>query len=88
EEYDAYIRALLLLETEELRAESDRAEGKAEGRAEGKAEGKAEGLIRGLIYLCEALEIEISTERQETFSKMSIDELISLCERVKTQHRF
>ena len=84
EEYDAYIRALLLLETEELRAESDRAEGKAEGRAEGKAE----GLIRGLIYLCEALEIEISTERQETFSKMSIDELISLCERVKTQHRF
>jgi len=76
EEYDAYVRALLLLETEELRAESDR------------AEGKAEGLIRGLIYLCEALEVEISTERQETFSKMSIDELISLCEQVKTQRRF
>ena len=47
-QYDAYIRARLLSEAEELTIEENlekgRAEGIVEGRAEGRAEGKAEGL--------------------------------------------
>lgn len=63
EEYDAYIRALLLLETEELKAESDRAEGKAEGKAESQLQTASNMLELGLEDIIIAKATGLSLEQ-------------------------
>lgn len=50
-----------------------------------REEGKAEGLIQGIVYLCAALGIEISTEKQAALEKMSLKKLVAFCEHIKTQ---
>ena len=46
-EYDAYFRARLSLEAEDLAVSEGKAEGETKGRAEGEAKGRAEGEAKG-----------------------------------------
>ncbi|HZF11111.1 MAG TPA: Rpn family recombination-promoting nuclease/putative transposase [Thermoanaerobaculia bacterium] len=49
-----------------------------QGREEGREEGRAEGLREAILALCQALEIEIDTERKASLAGMGADELKEL----------